>query len=843
MPHVTLEYPLMLAALPLALLPLLLLRRRRLTPRATYGVVLLRVLAVALLITCLARPTLLARLTSNEPFGVTILRDVSDSMKPDAAARDAAISELTAKLPGPIPVEVLDFAVAAAPRGSVVDPSQTNIQAALDTTFARTADRPSGHVVVVSDGRENRGNAVRTARWFSARGGAVHTLAVGQSTFVPPRIVRVEPSVQNEVGKPIRFTMIVDSPVPQAINAALVSEDGVELDRRTIQVTGERAIVLTHTPTEPGIRQFHLKLLDPAGRPVDSVPASAFVNGPPCILVVDPFVDETELLKRAISPLKLRLDVCTPEKLPKSLGTYSAVILSDLSGSEFSADQRRQIRQAVEAGTGLLFIGGSNGVTTRWRKNEIAEVLPITFAPPKPSDKKKRELTVCYVLDRSGSMQESLDSTVSKLDLVKAAVHASLRDLPEEAKVAVVVFDSEANVVVPPTAVAERDHIDPLVDNISLGGGTDMATGVRAGLDILAQEPGEKYMVVLTDGETINKSPQVWDPYSHRTSRLGVNWTSIAVGTDADQAFMKGLATSAGGQYFYCGTAARIPKVFISQARQIAKQELEKREPFQPHAGKDVELIKGIPTGEFPELADAMDATSKPGSQSLLLGRDRMSLLASWRFGLGVVTAFTSTPKNDWAPEWVRWPKAPVFWCQLLQSCLRPPSELYAKVSVYEEGEQLVVVLDVKDGKAMPVSNMSCDVLITRTQDGAKSGEYESRSSRAGFYEVRLTPSPQEQTATIVLQGATASEVVRYPLTLRRRAMDESLRGADEAALKAIADSGNGVMSKSPSMIAGACIPPPSTQHERRTPLVPFLATLAILAWIADIALRKWCGS
>ena len=149
MSHVTLEYPLMMVALPLALVSLLLLRRSNLTRRASYCVAFLRVFAVALLITCLARPMLLSRLQGNQPFGITILRDVSDSMKPDAKSRDAAIDELIAKLPAQVPVEVMDFAVAAAPRGSAVDTSQTNIQAALDTAFAQTADRPASHVIVV----------------------------------------------------------------------------------------------------------------------------------------------------------------------------------------------------------------------------------------------------------------------------------------------------------------------------------------------------------------------------------------------------------------------------------------------------------------------------------------------------------------------------------------------------------------------------------------------------------------------------------------------------------------------------------------------------------------------
>ncbi|MEI6399054.1 MAG: vWA domain-containing protein, partial [Pseudomonadota bacterium] len=172
-----------------------------------------------------------------------------------------------------------------------------------------------------------------------------------------------------------------------------------------------------------------------------------------------------------------------------------------------------------------------------------------------------------------------------------------------------------------------------------------------------AKESGEKYLVVLTDGETADKSSRVWDAFARQAAAMGVNWTSIAVGTDADQSFMKTFAAAVGGQYFYCGTAARVPKVFISQARQVARQEVEKREPFVPRAGMDFSILKGISAGEFPSLADALDATAKPGSHQVLLGRGREALLTTWRYGLGNVMAFASTPKSDWAADWARWPK------------------------------------------------------------------------------------------------------------------------------------------------------------------------------------------
>jgi len=358
-------------------------------------------------------------------------------------------------------------------------------------------------------------------------------------------------------------------------------------------------------------------------------------------------------------------------------------------------------------------------------------------------------------------------------------------------------------------------------------------------MNILAKEPGEKYMVLLTDGDTLPPK-QGWDHYTRQASSLGVNWTSIAVGTDADQGLMRQLAMAAGGQYFYCGTGSRIPKVFISQARQVARQGLEKRSPFVPQAGRDFDLVKGLSINEFPELADALDATLKSDAQSMLVGRDGMPLLARRRFGLGNVTAFTSTTKNDWAPAWVSWPKNPTFWCQLIQQCMGPPADLYAKSTVYEKGGDVMVILDILDTKGTPVSDLSCDVTFAQSNGPHNSGEHDVRSPRGGLYEIRLTPGAEQGIATIGLHNGTHE--VRYSTTLQRTVSNESLQGPDEGSLKAIAESGRGVYARQAAPIAEACIMPPAVSHEQRLSLIAALASLVVAIWIADVAIRRLSG-
>ncbi len=839
MPQFIFQSPAILFAAPVALLPLLLLKwPNYLPPKARYSLSVLRILALLLLVMSLARPFWVTQTVQTVPFGVVILRDVSDSIKQDAAARDAAVIDIRQALSSREHVDLLDFASAAIATESKVDTSQTNIQAALESVFNRTASEPSSHVVIVSDGRETQGDATRIAGWFEARGGRVHTLGIGQAVLIPPQIRRIEPSNQNEVGRPVRFTAIINSPVRQAVKIILRDDKGRVLDQRNFQMDGDRAAVLSTTPADSGLIDYRLELQDGKGRNLDSMSIRTFVSGPPTILIVDPFLDELEPFKQAISPLKLRMQICTPDALPSSLEGYPAIILSDLSGSEFTTEQRQHLRTAVEHGTGLLFVGGSNCVPARWLQNSVADVLPIEFLPPKNDNKKKRQLTVCYVIDRSGSMNGQLDSTASKLDLVKAAIHASLRDLPEEAKICVIVFDSQADIVVPSTPVSSRNLIDPLIDRIQPGGGTNIAQGIGAALDVLINEPGEKYMIVLTDGNTI-PPPAGWDSYTRQSNALGVSWTSIAVGSDADQMLMKTLATTAGGQYFYCGSGSRVPKVFISQARKIADPAKMARLPFVPKAGKDFDALSGIRPDDLPQLTEAMDTRPRQGTQIVLTGRERAPVLSRWRFGLGNVAAFTSSSKSDWAPDWISWKQYPAFWSQILQWCLQPPSDLIVKSTTVDKGKDLTLLLNVMDSNGKPVSGLSCNMENLAGNNMGSFHDYDCRSPREGLYEISLHPTFQQRTVSIRFSSKNGNEA-RHSIAFRSADIDEArVRGVDETSLRAISDAGGGIMAKTPAEIIEACkAPGPKLQYQWH-PLSFYFAAIVVAAWFMDVLVRK----
>jgi Mg-chelatase subunit ChlD len=117
----------------------------------------------------------------------------------------------------------------------------------------------------------------------------------------------------------------------------------------------------------------------------------------------------------------------------------------------------------------------------------------------------QRELTV-FVDDISVSMSEDYDGTMSKLE---AAIRANINMVLEKDKIdpqdeiGLVAFDNHAHTILPLTPIStHKRQIIEALQSLSIGGGTDINEGVKAGGKLFDwQRPDVvRRMVLLTDG-------------------------------------------------------------------------------------------------------------------------------------------------------------------------------------------------------------------------------------------------------------------------------------------------------------------------------------------------------
>jgi Ca-activated chloride channel homolog len=165
-------------------------------------------------------------------------------------------------------------------------------------------------------------------------------------------------------------------------------------------------------------------------------------------------------------------------------------------------------------------------------------------------------LNLALVLDVSGSMYEEDGTGVSRLKRIQdAALHAITKLKPTDT-LAVVAFAHNAQVVLPPTSLAERDRIEDVIRRIDLfdvdPGGTSMDQGIALGLAEVEQHAAAGKLtevLVLTDGETSGE--QTCRELAQQAAERKVRFSLMGVGTEWNASLIKDLARLAEGRWYY----------------------------------------------------------------------------------------------------------------------------------------------------------------------------------------------------------------------------------------------------------------------------------------------------
>jgi len=808
----------------------------------------IRAAALAIGVTALAAPKIPSRVGAIERPQVVILRDCSDSVAGDTRIHDFS-ENISSALGGKASITELSFACGLLPiNHSTVGTDDTDIERALDEAAQRLPSLDRADVILLSDGRSTRGSATNGAARLAMRGLRVHVIPVGQQRDHPPRILESEPPTDARLGiaSSMRVTVGADETTPCSVT--LVDAEGHDVDSRqlTVEAHARSTMLLRFIPKEPGVLRYAVRISS-LGEPSATKTIPIVVEGPPRILVADSFPSEAAALTRALSTLRMPVDLVDPDQWPDELTPYAAVVISDFSGNELSLDQRVALQRYVETtGGGLVFVGGSNVVAKRWEQNTLARALPMRLRPrPAKVLKKDADVAVCFVLDRSGSMHEVLPGSaggVSKLEMVKAAVMASLQSLPDTAQIAVICFDTQAQVVVPPTAVTERESIGKMVDTIGVGGGTAMYPGVRKGLELLNGMRGSKHLILLTDGDTPGPDDgSSWESVADAAVNQGVSWTSVAVGADADQTLLRMLANRASGQYAFCDTGDQIPQVFVDEAKVIKRLSEPAQKPFIPQAGPDLADLRDLASAKFPELEGAVPAERREGAHVQLLGSGGHDvLLSDWQFGAGRVVAFCSSAKPTWAGNWLNWPDFSRFWTHIVSSVARIRQPLRATVRSSHAGSHVQFTFDVRDEDGQPARDLNCTSDLSPALPAGSPVQW--RELQPGTYRAELD-LPRDGKTYEVSMDLTRDDhrAVHYHAALSAEDGGElAATGPDLQQCEEIAMAGDGTCSPDPATAIEAILSRPQPKPTLLLqPLWPFLLLMLMLLLPLDVWVRK----
>jgi len=218
-------------------------------------------------------------------------------------------------------------------------------------------------------------------------------------------------------------------------------------------------------------------------------------------------------------------------------------------------------------------------------------------------------LNLGVVIDRSGSMYDE-----QRLEFVVEAVKFLADSLAPEDKVSIVVFADTAKVIVTPDQAHNRDGVRRAVDEIDLldiGGGTQMALGMRAAIDEVKKNLDATRLnrvLVLTDGQTYEETACIDLVQQNREQ---ISFSTMGVGVEFNEKLLMRLAQDSNGKYHFIGNPAEVPNIF--------EDELLGLRSITVRNGRiDVTLSQGVQIRESFRASPEIYAMGSP-----LVGEDR----------------------------------------------------------------------------------------------------------------------------------------------------------------------------------------------------------------------------
>jgi Ca-activated chloride channel family protein len=171
-----------------------------------------------------------------------------------------------------------------------------------------------------------------------------------------------------------------------------------------------------------------------------------------------------------------------------------------------------------------------------------------------------------FLLDVSGSMDEP-----NKLPLVKKSMRMLVNELTDKDRISIVVYAGAAGMVLEPTSGADKGKILAALDNLSAGGSTAGAEGIRQAYQLAHSsfiKDGVNRVILATDGD-FNvgiTDPNQLEDFVSRERASGVTLTCLGFGTgNYNDALMQKLAQKGNGNAAFIDTINEARKVLVEQ--------------------------------------------------------------------------------------------------------------------------------------------------------------------------------------------------------------------------------------------------------------------------------------
>jgi len=740
----------------------------------------------------------------------------------------------------------------------------TDLAAAVRLAAASLPDAGGRRIVLLTDGRDTRGDVVAEVERQRLRGVFVDVVPLGSEV---PEVLTLGAvrAVQTNVveGEPLEVIAEVSGP-PGASGLVHWTIDGTRSQQEWVNIAPDgRAEVRFVSPrASSGVHVVEASLEGSQdqgkGREagVSQGGAVTLVSGNPRALVVTLGGDRPSLVVDALERADASVDVASldeTEITAARLSAYELVVLADVPVARegevtllagVSAQGQRELLEYVrERGGGLMVTGGAFGFSPEYAGTPLSRMLPVEVEDR--GDIEDPSVALSIMLDRSGSMG-AMVGTHTKLQLAIEAALASASTLRPTDRVGIASVDTVTNWHAPlePAAalLTRRERIRAMGLG---GGGIYVYTALVDAYAALTSAP-EPVRHVILFSDTADSEEQ-WQgcpfapcpaesPYAvdlARTGRqAGITTSVVGIGqpTDTDVTFLRDLAGAGGGRFYLTSRGTELRRIFVAETRATARSN-HREESTPVHPADPHPALVGVDLAAAPEILGYAETNRRPTADTALVAPDGRPILASWRYGLGTVVALTTDAGGRWTSSWGEWSGGGQLFRQLGRYAMRRRAPTFADAQVEVREGAVELTLELPEGsRAVPGT---VDVFALGPGGVEKPVELSLTRVAPGLYRGRGRASEPYVLARIRDDhGQLLAEAVGT-----NDAQDElAALGPDPLRLAAIAQAGGGMVGPAPSDDHRGT----SETAARLVALWPFALLLAALFVVLDLWSRRF---
>lgn len=563
----------------------------------------------------------------------------------------------------------------------------------------------------------------------------------------------------------------------------------------------------------------------------DTFSAYSVVEAAPKILVISGRDTNVSGFASVLGAAGCDYSVVSALNAPDSINAmldYKSIILVDTYIDDLPIGFLENLETYVkDYGCGFICCGGEDSFALGgYRDTPLETVLPVDMQLRSANE--IPSMAMVMVIDHSGSMSSTLDgSGITNLDIAIRAATVAADNLRDEDYVGVLTFDDKYTWQVELKKADDKTAVKDAIKQIAEGGGTTIKPALAEACKVLADcDASVKHVVLLTDGmgETDNYDDVVGDYTAN-----GITLSTVAVGDGSDTRLLKKLADNCGGRYYYSDISTDIPKIFAQEVF-LGGDSYIQNGVFSLAVRSGHELTRDLFVDGWPTLYGYVASTPKTASNPVIVSADKEDpVLTVWQYGLGRTAAWNSDVTGEWSGAFVGQDDYVQLWKRVVDYATGNADMGEDSVNVVTAGEQTEVVYQTGD------YGSGTEILVTVIGPDGESSEEKLHATAPGKYAAEIA-TPQTGLYHFNIRRTEGGDIQSYMTTAAAvQFSDEYKFDVSTAAYLRFVEQYGKVITEQDEVWTRI-----SAQTKERYPLTNLLTALAICLFLADVAMRRF---